>query len=251
MDSKVLFMILDDDVLYLENSDMDHKEWYTSLNRDPNYYEQVIRGFIIDNKIVFFKGFFEYDNSVIRCARMFGTKIREHVKENYPVYCGILPNGAGGKWEPIMKISEDELNTPIVEKKEEPKVVSNKPTRPLFEFKNSYLSDSFIKIAIPVTIGVLILSLICMIFQLQKPISHTMDIILMIIFSILLIATCIGYYLKKPFTKFIAIASPVVMIFTFNLPCIIISVLYGLFTIDQGYFVKLIQFIRKVFKKNN
>ncbi len=56
MNNRILFMIIDDQVKYLTDSNMDHREWYVSLGLDPNNYENIVRGFVMDGKIIFFKG---------------------------------------------------------------------------------------------------------------------------------------------------------------------------------------------------
>ena len=245
MTNKILFMILDDDIIFLENSDMDHKEWYASLGRNMDIYDEIIRGFVMDKKIIFFKGFFQYDQLVIKAARAFGSKVREHISENYPVYCGILPNGADG-WEPIMKISEEELNIVDSSVKKVEDVTNVKQTGPILEFRNEYYSDQYIKIAIPITICVLFLNLIFVFFQLKK---SGIDIILILVQVAFFLVTCIGYYSKKPFAKFTGLLFSTSIIFTFQLPCVILGVLYGLFTIDLGYYHHVFHLLKKILKK--
>ena len=54
MNNKILFMIIGNEVKYLADSNMDHREWYTSLGLDINNYDNIVRGYIIDGKIIFF-----------------------------------------------------------------------------------------------------------------------------------------------------------------------------------------------------
>ena len=75
MSNKTLFMIIDNQVLYLSDSNMDHREWYVSLGFDSSSFDNVIRGFIADNKIIFYKGFFQYDDSVIKAAEVLSPSI--------------------------------------------------------------------------------------------------------------------------------------------------------------------------------
>jgi hypothetical protein len=82
-------MIIDNQVKYLTNSSMDHREWYNSLGFDPNNFDNIVRGYVLENKIIFFKGMmFNYDEEVINKARIFTPSIR--VSMNNPsleVYC--------------------------------------------------------------------------------------------------------------------------------------------------------------------
>ena len=52
MNNKVLFLIIGNEVKYLQDSTMDHKEWYVSLGFDPSTFDSVVRGFILDNKMI-------------------------------------------------------------------------------------------------------------------------------------------------------------------------------------------------------
>ena len=41
MDNKMLFMIYNGEIKFLNNSTMDHREWYDSLGGDPNLYDNT------------------------------------------------------------------------------------------------------------------------------------------------------------------------------------------------------------------
>ena len=51
MNNRILFMIIDDQVKYLTDSNMDHREWFLSLGGNPNDYPNLVRGFISNGKI--------------------------------------------------------------------------------------------------------------------------------------------------------------------------------------------------------
>ena len=99
MDNKIQFMIINGDVQYLQNSTMDHREWFISLGGNPADFEQVIRGFIMDNKIVFFKGLnFNYDQQVMNAAIIYSERIKQAMNnQNLEVYCGITISSYGAK----------------------------------------------------------------------------------------------------------------------------------------------------------
>ena len=247
-------MIINNGVKILPNTPMDHREWYTSLGLDLNNYENTIRGYIMDNKIVFFKGSnFTYDDDTYKAALLYSPIIRNYLNnQNLEVCCGIMING-NSKWEPVVKISNDEINNykPIqpVEKKDYSKV----ETSPVIEFKNNYEDKKFILTAIIVTSIVLLLVIIIkiLLFKEQKilQISNPLDILLSITQIGLLVFCIYGYQRKLPFTKYISLIVSILIILTLDIYDIIIGILYFLFSIDQNYFIKAISFIKNLLKK--
>ena len=108
MDSKILFMIVDNEVKYLADTKMDHREWYLSLGYDNNNFDNIVRGYIIEGKIVFFKGMnFNYDEEVIKEAKKYASGMRLTLNNpQLEVWCGIVINSYGEKWEPVYKVSD-------------------------------------------------------------------------------------------------------------------------------------------------
>ena len=49
--NRILFMLINGEMKYLQQNDGDHREWYLSLGGDPNNFENIVRGFILDGKI--------------------------------------------------------------------------------------------------------------------------------------------------------------------------------------------------------
>ena len=90
--NKVLFMIINGEVKYNFDEKKDHKEWYISLGLDGNLFDSVIRGFVIDNKIIYYKGSnFMYDQEVIQAAKRYTPYIRYSLqKPNLEACCGIV-----------------------------------------------------------------------------------------------------------------------------------------------------------------
>ena len=75
--NRILFMIIDNQVMYYQELDKDHKEWYLSLGLDESKFYDVVRGFISDGKIVFYKGEnFNYDDEVMKIAKSFAPSMR-------------------------------------------------------------------------------------------------------------------------------------------------------------------------------
>ena len=247
--NRILFMIVDNQLKIIQDNNIDHREWYTSLGFDPNNFENIVRGYVLDNKIIFFKGgAFNYDQDVIIKAKMFSPSIRRSLNnEALEVYCGLMLNGSS-KWEPILKISNAEIDSYVPPKpKEEPKVFKEQESS--IEFKNNYEDPKFIRLATIVTSIVIVLIIIIKIilFKEQKilQITNPLDILLSIIQVGLLIFSIYGYITKKSFAKYISLIASVLIVLTLDIFDIIIGVLYFLFSIDQTYFIKFINLFKK------
>lgn len=257
MNNKILFMIINNEVKILNDSNMDHREWYISLGLDINNFENIVRGYILNNKIVFFKGSnLSYDEEVINKAIIYGPTIRSYLNnENLEICCGIIISQYDSKWEPIVKISKEEINNYHKEeiKQVEKKDYSNVQLNPVLEFKNNYEDKKFIITSTVITSIVLLLTLIIKIILFREQKILRLDNILDILLSvsqISLLAFCIyGYQKKISFTKYISLIASVLMVLTLDIYDIIIGILYFIFSVDQSYFIKLLDLVKKLFKK--
>ena len=256
MNNKVLFMILGNSVQYLENSTMDHREWYESLGYDNKYFDTIIRGYVMDNKIVFFKGpNFNYDDSVIKAACAYGPRIRQHLNNpTLEVCCGILISSYGAKWEPIVRLKESDL-TGVLPSKEEKTIVDygKVETGPIIEFKNDIEDEVFIKRATIVTgivLGFNILIKGILFFENKAlHITNILDILLSIS-QIGLLAYCIyGYRKKNPSTKYLALIASVLMILVLDIWDVILGILYFVFSVDQSYFTNAWEKVKSLKKE--
>ena len=72
MNTNLIFLIVGDNIKYLDNPTIGHSEFYDSLGLDRNNYQNTVIGAVVDNKIVFYKSDFSYDDKVINCAKRFG-----------------------------------------------------------------------------------------------------------------------------------------------------------------------------------
>ena len=259
MKDKILFMIIHDEILYLRGSDMDHKMWYSSLGYDTSDFEEVIRGFIIDNIAVFYKGLnFEYDEKVIRAAHMYSSSIREYLKNPMlEVYCGVVIRSAGEKWEPIFKITDgdnENLNSSssqfeqISALKNENVPTSSVNNGPILEFYNNYQNKEFIKKAVKVTILILLLNLLN-IFVLQRIIQRNyyinrFDSFLHFFIILSLIVSIIGYARKSDNTRYFTIIASICMVLMFDFISVILGVFYFLFSVDQNYISGIVKFLK-------
>lgn len=253
--NRVLFMIVNNQIKYLTGSDMDHREWYNSLGLDINNFDNIVRGYVIDNKIIYFKGMmFNYDEEVIKAARVFTPSIRSYLgNPSLEVYCGIIVNGQGQKWEPVLRINENEI-TGFVQTK--PVEIKNKEyieTGPVLELKNNYEDPKFIKTATIVTLIVLVLTLVLKIILFSKQellqTRNSFDILLSIAQIGSLGFVIYGYNKKISYTKYIGIIASILIVLTLDVFDIIIGFLYFLFSIDQNYFIKVINFIKSIINK--
>lgn len=262
--SKVLFMILNDKVMYLHQEDGDHREWYLSLKQDPNQFDQVIRGFISEGKIVFYKGSnFNYDEEVIQAAERYGKEIRDYMKDPHlEVWCGVVVQGFGMKWEPIMQLREEELsgvsnilsNKEAIEKenqalKQVKKHDSDLDDGPMLKFKTNYSDPNAIKRAVFVTIVVTVIAAITKIFMISVGIFHLLKL-----FDLILLFGqfgCLGYAIycfqnQIPVGKYMGIGACIFLIFSFNIIDIFMAVFYFIFLLNQKPFEKGLNWILKI-----
>ena len=256
MNQRILFMIVNDQLQYLTNSDMDHKEWYLSLGLPEDDFNNIIRGFILDGKMCFYKGEnYNYDDDVMKKAKKYGPLIRNFFQSpNLEVCCGILQNGLGGKWEPIVKIPEEELDgyiSPEEKEKLEKKAAKEQEAtevEPLFSFQNNFNDDVFAKDIYKTSIIVLIISIVIKILAMIDSMSianNFLDFVFSII-PIFLLGVCVyGYKDKSPNTKYFGIAASVSLIVTFNFLNILLGIYYFFYTIDKKSVDKFFGFIKK------
>lgn len=252
---KILLMYYNNEIKYLTNSNMDHLEWFISLGGNKSLYDNLVRGFVMDGKIVFFKGQdFRYDQEVIDVARNNGLAIRKKLNNNnLIVCCGILPGLPGQRWEPIMILNDNELID--YEKKDElskNNFSKNFQEGPILELKNDLNDEKFIKTATILTIIILILCILAKIILIARKQLNTtnfFEILLIIIQIGSLIGTLYGYKTKKDYTKYLSIVAAIALVFSFDLIDIIIGIIYFVFSVDQNYFKGLISAVNKTKNK--
>ena len=105
--SRIAFMIIDNEIMFLEHSTMSHYEWYTSLKYKKEDFKNIVRGYIIDSRAVFYKGDFSYDDEVIKKAKEYGELIKKKYKlKKLKVSVGLKEGKIGEAWSSIKKIEE-------------------------------------------------------------------------------------------------------------------------------------------------
>lgn len=263
MNNKILFMIYNGEIKFLNNTTMDHREWYLSLGGDINNYDNVIRGYVINNNLIFFKANLSYDQEVIDMAQKCAPAMKQQLNNpNLRVWCGISPGMNGASWEPILELKENELTGFSINIQEETKKHQMKPQQgekelsPILEFKNNYEDPKFIKFATVFTSIILVLTILSKIYlYTTEKLNFTSrwSILLVISQMVLLIITLVGYNKKLNSSKYFGLASSIALIFMFELPDIIIGIINLFFTIDQGYILKILDIgksgVTKISKK--
>jgi hypothetical protein len=251
---QALFMIIQGEVRYNMDTSKDHREWYLSLGLDPNLFDTIVRGFVMNNQIFYYKGSnFMYDQEVIQAAKMYTPYIRYSLQNPHLEACCGITFSSPTEWEPIMKIAENEItgisSTTTVSKE-------TKETGSLLELKNNYQDEKFIKTAILVTSIVFVISLVFKIILFQKGMTlntqNVMDILLVFLQFFLLGATIYGYLRKQMFPKYTGVAASILLVFTFHIVDILLGIFYFIFCVDQNIYVSFINIIKgKIQNKNH
>lgn len=105
-ESRLAFMIIDDEILYLKNNKMSHKEWYFLLFNSLKNFNDVVRGYAKDDRIIYYKGDFEYDSEVIEVAKKTHNKIMDEFNNyNCRVFVGVIKGEIGEEWEPDLELN--------------------------------------------------------------------------------------------------------------------------------------------------
>ena len=221
---RILFIIFDNEIKFLRDSDMDHKEWFLSLGGDIADYENTIRGFIWEGKIIYFKADLKYDTEVIDVATKTANLIRAQLN-NYElkVCCGINPGHDGIRWEPILTLKDEDLDGYISKEQiEEERLQEEKkqkqaealqqiaPTEPILEFENNFNDPEFITYATKFTGILLVVALIAKLIYVAKRALLLSDrgTVLLIILQIASFAlTIVGYNKKMTQAKYFALAA--------------------------------------------
>ncbi|MBR3211046.1 MAG: hypothetical protein IKF71_03805 [Bacilli bacterium] len=264
MNNKLLFIVMDGEIKFLKDSTMDHKEWYQSLGGSMDQYDQVIRGYVMEGKIIYFKANLNYDDEVISFALKTGLKMKLQLHDmSLKVCCGIDPGHDGSKWEPILILNDEDLEgyktKEELSKEKEEKVkqqqmdaLKDTDTQPVMEFKNDEHDPKFIKMATNFTLIMLataFLSKLILIPGQTMAVSNRWNALLVLAQFGGLILSIVGYNKKMSKTKVFAFVAAVASIFMFDFLDIVVGILTGLFTIDHTMVLKIKDTSVKVFKK--
>ena len=100
-------MIIDGEIKILKESGMSHYEWANSLGINEDKFNTLVRGYYMDDRIIFYKGNFTYDNSVIEVSKIYAPKLKEilNIHHKCNIYCGLIV-GVGSIWPPDYFVEE-------------------------------------------------------------------------------------------------------------------------------------------------
>lgn len=266
MQDKILFMIYKNEIKFMTSKTADHWKWYQSLGGNPNEYDNVVRGYIENNKIVFFKSNYSCDEEVIDKAKSYGLMIKKHLNiESAEVYCGI-ERKEDGTFSPNKLITNEEMNNYIIQKEKEEKerqekikqeelmktLQENSSTENIIEFKNDYSDEAFTKYAISFTTIILVATLISKIYLITTKklyIDNSWNSLVVFIQIISNVASIYFYKKKSYLAKYTSIATTVSLFITFNLTDIIIATFNLFFTVDQKYIIVFMEKVKELEEK--
>ena len=101
--TRIAFIILKKQVMFLKNSTLSHLLWAQSLGIDKNEFNCLTRGYVLNNDIVFYKGNFEFDEQVIEDAKSFANTIKTECSLPYAKIYACLIGGEIGTIYPPNK----------------------------------------------------------------------------------------------------------------------------------------------------
>lgn len=269
MNTNLIFLIVGDNIKYLDNPTIGHGEFYDNLGLDRNNYQNTCLGTVVDNKIVFYKSDYSYDDYVINCAKSFGLDVMKHIN-NYDlkVCCGVLL-GSHGDWEPIYILNDIDIEgykakekaktrfeKGIENKKEEVKEEKKDNNteimgRDVLDFNNKFDDESFIKRAIIVTFIVLILNIIITLLWIKiYPIHNSRGTTFSLFVSTLLLLVSIFFLkTKNKNIKISSIIASILIVFNFNILSILLGIFYFIFIVDEMYINNIMKFINNFINK--
>ena len=248
---RILFIIYEGEIRFVPDEKMSCKEYYESIGGDLSKYKNVIRGMIRDGKLVFMKENLQYDNETIAMAKKCGPIIKQQLNmPDLEVGCGVFRGETEEDWKPMFLLKEETLSD---EQKELLSRTDNTPnTNNVIDFKNDISDDNFAKYASKFSLYLLIATIIVKVvlhFQHNLDMDNRWISLLVFIQVISLVICTVGYKLKSKITKFVGLLASFALFFLLDLPDIIIGIINLLFTIDQTYIVKILEFFNNLIHK--
>lgn len=101
----IAFVVYNNEIKYLKDSMLSYEAWCDTLGIDKVSFNKLIRGYIMNNEIIYYQGDFEYNEEVINtCVDTYETIAKDNNLVNYSVYCGVVKGKVGEIWKPILKV---------------------------------------------------------------------------------------------------------------------------------------------------
>ncbi len=97
--NRIAFVIIDNKINFIENSEMSHWEYCQTLNVSKEKFNELIRGYYYSQRVVFYKDNFTYDDNVIKEGLKYIVKIKEKCKfEKADIYFGLIIDKSKTVW---------------------------------------------------------------------------------------------------------------------------------------------------------
>lgn len=98
--SRVAFLIYNNKIMFLENSELSHFEWAKSIGISKMEFNDLTRGYCYKANIIFYKGDFSYDKKVENDALKYCLDVLKHCNlKHAKIYVGVRV-GVGKIWPP-------------------------------------------------------------------------------------------------------------------------------------------------------
>ncbi len=98
--SRVAFLIYNNKIMFLENSELSHFEWAKTIGISKEDFNELTRGYCYKANIIFYKGDFSYDKKVENDALKYCLDVLKHCNlKHAKIYVGVRV-GVGKIWPP-------------------------------------------------------------------------------------------------------------------------------------------------------
>ena len=98
---RVAFIIYQNKVYYMKDTSFSHWEFAQTIGISKEIFDTLCRGYYLNEKLIFYKGNFEYDNDLIEYAKQYFDEIKKELKlEKVNVYFGQKIGKIGEAWPP-------------------------------------------------------------------------------------------------------------------------------------------------------
>lgn len=96
---RIAFVILNNEIYFIRNSEMSHWEYCQSINVTKEVFDSLTRGYYLNGNIVFYKDNFTYDNNVIAEGLKYLVRIKEecHI-DKANIYFGLIVDKTKKIW---------------------------------------------------------------------------------------------------------------------------------------------------------
>ena len=260
MDERIMFIVYDGEVKFIKSSTMDHREWFLSLGGNMDDYDNVIRGYVLEGMLFFFKANLNYDDEVISFATKMGLRMKQQLNmPDLKICCGIEPGHDGSKWEPILILKDEDLEGYKSEEdiEKEKKELEKEALRqqntlsndPIIEFKNNRDDPNFIKFANKFTIIIIVLAIISKLIMIHNKtmmLDNGWNKLLVFVQIGGFTLSLIGYNKKLSKTLIFGLAATIASVVMFDFIDVVIGCLYIAFLADYTNIIKFYDFLKKI-----